>query len=200
MKSHILMTTAMLLISAVSFAQLQFNPQIGVNFTRLTEDPRDVMGIDLEVSGRAGLLVGADVRLGGSFYIQPGLFLIGSKTLYRVEDHVVFDQTEVTRYALKLKGLAGLKIIDSAVTIRAMAGPTYDLEVDLKTAKDEIFMDDNFKKGVFSIDAGVGADILFLTAEVGFSFGVTDVFKKDVLQNRPKYQSIYATVGVVFGK
>lgn len=180
-------------------AQIQFNPQIGINFARLTENPRIIGGLVVETEGKGGILAGGDLRFGDRVYLQPGLFLMGSKTIYSYGDSLLFNPAEIRRFDGKLKGMVGVKILDNGFTLRAMAGPTYNFNLDTNADNHPLVDEDEFDKGYFNIDAGIGIDVLFLTAEVGFSYALTDVLSEEIFENNPKYQSIYVTVGVVFG-
>lgn len=195
MKSILLFLTGITLLSADVSAQIQLNPQLGLNFTQLSVEPRD----GFETEGKGGLLIGADLRIGDRFYLQPGAFITGSKTVYRFNDSLFVNASEVTAYGAKIKGLLGYKIIDSSLKLRVMAGPTYSFKLSRDAEENPYFDEEEFNNGSFNIDAGVGIDILFLTAELGYSWGLSDVFKKDVFENKPRYQTIYFTVGIVFG-
>lgn len=179
-------------------AQLGINPQIGINFTQLSEEPKS--GFDVE--GRGGIYAGVDLRLGSKFYLQPGLFVVASKTVYEYKDSLFINASEVTRFGAKLKGLLGYKIIDSSFKLRLMAGPTYNFLLSIDEEQNPYFDEDDFNKGTFNLDFGVGVDILFLTAELGYSYGFSDVFERDiseVFDDPPKYQSWIVTVGIIFG-
>jgi hypothetical protein len=190
--------TIAVVICAVSvplYGQIQFNPQIGVNFTDVDIDLDD-FPIDPRTEGKAGVLVGADVRIGNKAYVQPGLFVIGN----RIEYSFATEDYEVTRWAAKLKGLVGYKLVDSGFRLRVMGGPTYDFQLGINNDNNPFFDEDDFKDGIFALDAGVGIDILFLTAEVGYSWAFTDAFNEDFFENEPRYETIYVTVGLVFGE
>ena len=180
-------------------AQLQINPQLGVGFTDLNTEPRDVFGVELDTEGKAGIVAGVDLRIGGKFYVQPGLFVMGSKTVYRFDDGVIFDQSEITRYGAKLKGLLGLKLIDSIFKLRVMGGPTYDFELGLRSENNPYFDEDEFRAGIFGLDVGVGVDVLFLTAELGYNWALSKTFDDGLFTNEPRYETIYFTVGMVIG-
>jgi hypothetical protein len=198
-KLLIALVSCMLVGLTTTSGQIEFHPQIGVNFASLSEDPRIFGEYVVETEGRGGILLGADLRIGDRIYLQPGLFVLGSKTVYSFQDSLFVDPQEVKRFDGKLKGLVGVKIIDSAFKLRAMAGPTYNFNLNLDADDSPYFDKDEFKAGYFNIDAGIGVDISILTAEIGYSFALTDVFDNDVFENKPKYQTIYATIGIVIG-
>jgi hypothetical protein len=195
--NRILLSLLFALGAATSgFAQLQFNPQIGVNFTDVKVDLDDLVGIDPKTQSKAGVLVGADLRIGEQFYIQPGLFVIGSKIVYEFDT----DEYEITRYGAKLKGLLGYKLIDDAFRLRVMAGPTYDFKLGINSEDNPYFDEDDFKNGIFNLDAAIGIDVVFLSAEVGYSWAFTETFDQDFFDNKPRYETIYFTLGLVFGE
>lgn len=177
-------------------AQLQFNPQIGVNFTDVDVELNDLIGVDPKTEGKAGILIGADLRLGNKFYVQPGLFVIGSRIVYSFDD----DDYEISRYGAKLKGLLGYKFGGDGFAFRVMGGPTYDFQLGINSEDNPYFDEDDFKKGIFNLDAGIGVDVLFITAELGYSWAFTDTFDEDFFDNKPRYETIYFTVGIVLGK
>jgi len=192
---------AMLIVftSLTTLAQIQLNPQIGITYSDLSVNPQSDLGILLNTEGKAGFLVGADLRIGGQFYIQPGLFVIGTKTVYTYDNGVIIDKSEITRYGAKLKGLIGYKLIDNNFKLRVMGGPTYDFELSLNADDNPYFDEDKYKSGIFNLDAAVGVDILFLTAEVGYSWAFTETFDENFFDNKPRYRTFYATVGIVIG-
>ncbi|HLF63937.1 MAG TPA: outer membrane beta-barrel protein [Saprospiraceae bacterium] len=176
-------------------AQFQINPQIGVNYTDVDVELSDI-GVNPKTHSKAGVLAGVDLRLGTKVYVQPGLFVIGSKIGYNFGT----DEYEITRYGAKLKALLGLKLIDSAFRLRVMGGPSYDFQLGLNGDDNPYFDKEDFKKGIFNIDAGVGIDVLFLTAELGYSWAFTETFDENFFDNKPRYESIYFTVGIVLGE
>jgi hypothetical protein len=182
------------LIAAMpSVAQIQFNPQIGINFTKLSVDPRS-SGVSVDVEGKSGFLVGADLRVGGAFYLQPGFFVTGTKT-------VVQGNADVKRYGGKLKGLVGFKLLNGeSFKLRVAGGPTYDFQLSLNVDQNPYFDKEKFKSGIFGLDAGVGIDLAIFTAEFGYNWAFTETFNTDVVMNKPRFQTLYLTVGVVLGK
>lgn len=189
----------MVVLPMTAFAQIAINPQIGANFTRLPEDPVLIGNVTVDTEGEAGLLLGSDFRFGDRIYIQPGVFILSSKTVYSSGDSLFVDPAEVSRWDAKLKGLVGFNIVDGGFKLRAITGPTYHFNLSRNADDNPYFDESEFKNGFFNIDVGLGVDILFLTAEIGGSFAVSDVLDNDVWTERPKYQMLYFTVGVVFG-
>lgn len=176
--------------------QLALNPQIGINFTNLTVEPRS-SGFTVDVEGKSGWLLGADMRVGGAFYLQPGAFITFRKSTF---SGPVGDPADVKRYGGKLKGLLGYKILNGdAFKLRIAGGPTYDFQLGIDVDDNPYFNKDQFKSGIFGLDAGVGIDLAIFTAEFGYSWAFTEAFDHPILDNKPKFQTLYFTVGLVFG-
>lgn len=180
------------------FAQFAINPQLGVTFQDLTDQPEGS-----ESKAAVGFMLGGDLRIGGRFHFQPGAFFVRSSTVVKsaVSDTAVIEDNLV-RSSLKLKALVGYKLIDDeSFKLRFNIGPTYDvlLSVDNKDDKIEWNRDD-FNSGSFNMDAGLGLDLAIFTVEGGVSYGLTNAFKEqDGFSSDAKYFTVYATLGLVFG-
>jgi hypothetical protein len=180
-----------------SFSQFEINPQVGLLLTRLSNTPEN----SFEASGRAGWLAGLDLRFGETFYLQPGAFFTSSRTYYKYNDNLTIDPQEVSRTSLKVKAMVGFKLLNTGVLkLRVAAGPTYEFQTSLDDIDNEIINKDNYNKGNLSIDAAAGINILFLTLDIGYSFGLSDVYKNSSvsINTHPKYQSVYLTAGIQF--
>ena len=179
-------------------AQVAINPQLGVNFTRLTNTPNAVTS-----KASAGFQLGADFRLGERLYFQPGAFFGRSATVVELKlaDTAVIEDNLV-RTTAKVKALVGFNLIDGdAFRLRVNAGPTYEalLSVDMKDDK-IAFNKDNYSSGSFNMDAGVGLDLSIITLETGMSYGLSNAYKDtDGLSDDSKYFTFYATLGIVIG-
>lgn len=193
------------------FGQLQFNPQIGISFLNLSDDRQTLKGttttIDADFTADVGFVAGFDARIGNRFNFQPGLFFARNATItkYKGDTLSIGDEFENTmvRTSLKIKTLASYNIVHKdGFKLRLSAGPTYDFIMSIDNSEEEIDFDErDFKGGSFNFDAGLGVDIWFLTAEMGYSYGLTEAFDNNSeIQFDSKYNTFYFTVGVVFGK
>lgn len=194
-------TTLLFTLIAFSMAlraQLQINPQLGLLATDLTDDQ-----VGLETKAGLGFQLGADLRIGGRFYFQPGAhFGRSATTVSEVFTDSTVAEDDLIRTTLKLKALVGFNLINvTGFKLRANAGPTYDVLVSVDSRKDELaFNQEDYNAGSFNMDAGVGVDLGILTAEAGLSYGLSKAYKDiGVLTNDAKYFTIYATVGLVIG-
>ncbi|MBL7962592.1 MAG: outer membrane beta-barrel protein [Flavobacteriales bacterium] len=206
MNRSLLLLTATLL-AYTGMAQLQFNPQLGVTFQQLTNAPERAT-----YKANAGWILGMDVRIGDTFFLQPGAFFgrnattvtqqitsgSGSGTVTTIEDDII-------RTYLKLRVLGGWKLINGdAFKLRLAVGPSYDMLLSVDNTNEDISYNQEayFANGSFNLEAGLGMDIAFFTVEPGVAFGLTQVYNDNILVKDidSKYLTFYLTVGLVFGK
>lgn len=177
-------------------AQLAVNPQLGVTFQNLTEQPAGT-----EAKAAAGAMLGLDLRIGSRFYFQPGAFLERNATVVSTGDSVAIEDNLV-RTNLKLKALVGYNLIDGdAFRLRLNTGPSYDVLLSVDNKDDNIeWNKDDFNGGSFNWNGGLGADLSIITLETGVAYGLSKVFKEqDGFTSDAKYFTFYFTAGVVFG-
>ena len=187
---NIFFAMCLVLLGTGAMAQVQFNPQIGMNFMSFSNPPA---GTDYKAN--VGYSIGADLRFGERFQIQPGVHWFHSSTATENSDGSIETDDVVQQY-LKVKAMAAYNLVDNGeFKFRINAGPAYDFLVNVDN---DFLKKEDFNSGVFYLQGGVGIDILFLTAEVGYMQGMTNSFD---FENAPdsKNQGFYFTVGLVFG-
>lgn len=190
------------LLSAIGIqaahAQFAVNPQLGANFTRLTNTPSGVVS-----SAAFGWQLGADFRLGNRLYFQPGAFFGRSVTVVKFTPlDTSFIEGNIVRTTAKVKALLGYNLIHGdAFRLRVNAGPTYEALLSVDSKDDKIqFNKKDYNGGSFNLDAGLGLDIAFLTLEGGLSYGLSNAYKDSgKFMGDSKYFTFYATLGVVLG-
>lgn len=201
-----LSTALLFLFSFSSPAQMKINPQVGFTFQSLSDDKvnTNYSGVvEADFTADLGFMAGADFRFGSQVYFQPGLFYSKNGTISKFKgDSLTANEikNELTRSALKMKALMGVDLVHKeGFKIRLNAGPTYDLILDVENSSKN-FDQSNYTNGSFNLDAGLGVDIWFISAELGYSYGLTEAYEsKDDLSFESKYTAFYISVGVVFG-
>lgn len=172
MKRLLLIAVFPLLTYCLAQSQVSLRPQIGINFPTLTDE---IAEGDFE--GNVGYQFGADLQLGGSFYIQPGLnFETASLSVNDGED---VRDINVGRINIPL--YAGVRLgssEDRSIGARLFAGPNFAIAVneDLDESFDEISAD-NIRDSQISGMVGAGLDLSILFLDVGYKFGLTDFFE-----------------------
>lgn len=179
-------------------AQLAVNPQLGINYTNLTNTPSAVV-----TSAAVGFQLGADLRLGDRLYFQPGAFFGRSATVIKFSPlDTSFIEDNLIRTTAKVKALVGYNIVHGeAFRLRVNAGPTYEALLSVDSKDDKIaFNKSDYNGGSFNMDAGLGIDVAFLTLETGVSYGLSNAYKDEgKFLSDSKYFTWYATLGFVIG-
>ena len=185
--------------STAALAQFQVNPQMGLSFQELTSG-----GGNIASRASLGYMVGTDLRFGDRLFFQPGAFLGRSATVVSYDD---FETTaleqDLVRTHLKLRALAGYRIIDSyQFDLRFMAGPSYDVLLSVDDKNEGIdWNEGDFNQGSFNVDAGLAFDMGHFTLSPMASFGLSRVFSdaEGVKDIDSKYITYGLTIGVNFG-
>lgn len=197
----------------LAIAQVQFNPKIGASFLKLSGSTANFKNtsetIETDFTADLGVMAGADVRIGHEFLFTPGIFFSRNATITKFKGDSIFTGNELEdkliRSSLKLRTMVGYKIINQKnLKLLVNAGPSYDFILSVDNSEDKIdFEENDFNGGSFNLDASVGVDIWFLTAELGYSYGLTEAFSNDSdiqLEFDSKFNTFYVAVGIVFGK
>ena len=106
---------------------------------------------------------------------------------------------DVKHNYIKLKTLIGLNILDGEqFKLRLNAGSAYDFLLSAKDKEDDTDLKDDFKNGTFYLQGGLGVDILFLTADIGYAQGLSKTFAGESAPDS-KISGFYFAVGIVLG-
>jgi hypothetical protein len=175
MRPHLLTLLAVTFLASSTTradAKLTVTPQVGLNGSFLTSE---LSGVTF--SSAAGYQLGLNFRIGGFFHLQPGVYWQHSENLLtltssNLEGKVSTDQVHVPV-------LLGIKIIPLKVLdVRVNAGASMSFLVNVQ---DNVLglTEDHLTSFVMGLMVGVGADFLFLSTDLSYEFGLTDVFKAD---------------------
>jgi Outer membrane protein beta-barrel domain len=210
MKRILLLFMLTLFFNVQVNAQFKFNPQIGLTVQKLSNDELKTTSggstttSDIEFEGKAGFMIGADARMGRRLYFQPGVFFAKNTTISTVNGDTLGSidyENKIYRSSFKLKALAGYDLVHKdGFKLRVNAGPTYDFITKVDDSEN-VINEDNFNDGSFNFDMALGVDIWFITAELGYSYGISNAYESNETYSLDsKYSTIYFSVGVVIGK
>lgn len=198
------------MLASASLAQFQLNPQLGITFQNLTDQPEGV-----EYRANVGFQAGLDGRIGGALYVQPGVFYGRNATTVTYATPIADPnnpgatiETEIenglVRTMLKMRTMLGYKLVnEERFKLRLAVGPSYDVLLSVDDQNDQVgFNEGDFRDGSFNMEAGLGLDIAFLTLEPGLVFGLSRVYEDNptVSEIDSRYFTFYFTAGIVFGK
>jgi hypothetical protein len=164
---------------------ISFGPKIGWNMNRLTTDYTDYVR-EMKNGLQGGLFFSIYLD---KFYFQPEAYFSLKRGAIETtigDPNDPLSTVKVTQ-TINLKTidipiLIGYKLIDAKVArLRIWGGPVasylmnkeYVLSIDGLDQSDRITRDD-FRDANWGVQLGAGLDILFLTFDVGYEFGLSD--------------------------
>ncbi len=177
---NLFLLTCVLFISGVAFGQDAFSvgPKIGYNSNRLTTDFDSIKS-----SINNSFQVGAFVRIGSKFYVQPEAnYQVVSSSLNLTKGASIKKQ-DITIKTLKIPVLLGYKLISqNKFNFRVLAGPALSFNIDKKLSPSDmgelwpIQSVDDLKNSTWSVQMGGGIDVFFLTLDVRYEVGIDNLY------------------------
>ena len=176
MKKFLILVLIIFLSAEVSHAQFAFGLKLGYNASKLSSS------IDsIKASVNSGFHAGAFLRFGKRVYLQPEAYYTFSGGTYENNVAGTLDnwKQKVTIGTLDVPVLIGFKIIKSKLLEwRIMVGPEVSFLVNSKV-KDVNLTGPIESSDINSVNwygqAGTGIDILFITLDVRYQFGLNTV-------------------------
>lgn len=187
MKKLLTIITMATCLSGMAWAQLTITPQAGINISKL-QNPVDIPGLNIEISEVVGFQLGGNIRIGGNLHLQPGFYYhkIGSDL------KIVSELEGVPDFSGKLN----IDIIQIPLLIgyRFLRLGLFDLRIHgggslsfVTKAEDEvvgILSKDDFNDKVWGLIAGAGFDVLFLSVDVDYEFGLSDMLRTELFKTK----------------
>lgn len=180
MKYFFLLLFALALGSQLSAQGSGFclGPKIGYNSNTLSNN------FDSIQSGiNNSLQVGAFIRFGNKIYFQPEAnYQIVKGALSKNVQSNLLSQ-DITIKSLKMPALLGVKLINrNNLNLRILAGPAFTFLFDKKLDPSKmndlwpIQSVDDIKNSIWSVQAGAGLDLFFLSLDVRYEFGIDNMY------------------------
>ena len=191
MKKCVMLLAAFLVTVSLS-AQVTVRPQIGFNASTITNDlPQEVL------DGKSGIQFGVDLQFGGRFYFQPGLLYEGRKADVKPVDENIAD-VNYTVNRIRIPALIGYNITgepEQFINIRLFTGPNISFAVNKDVDDNQLSFDkDDIRNFIWGWNAGAGLDLAFIFVDVGYEFGLSEIFKD--LESSPKNNLFYLNAGL----
>jgi hypothetical protein len=187
MKKILVFLAMFILMADVSIAQFGFGLKVGYNASKLKSDLDSITG-----SYGSGFHAGAFVRIGKKVYLQPEVDYTYQTSSFRSDDSK-WEQ-KITMGTLDIPVLIGFKLIDAKVIKwRIMVGPevSFLLSSNVKnvTLTGPVTSSDIHTLNWYG-QAGTGLDILFLSVEFRYQFGLNTVIN-DATRTIGTTQTVY---------
>lgn len=172
----------------VAFSQFSINPKAGINYLWIGDKPQSFSSTGSEMGWQAG----ADLRMGRRLYFQPGFYIVRSGSQFEeFKDLTDFEKYREGRAThLKMPINLGYKLINVPFfKLRINGGAV--LNKFWKTTANSEIPADNYQPWQYGANVGIGVDLLFLTLDANYEFGLSDYFIAET-QSRPALFSISA--------
>jgi len=167
------LTCAFILICLVSClsltAQTIINPKIGLNYSRLADEPS--LG---SAKTRSGFNIGADLRFGDRFQFMPGVhYATHGMAFEGTQDPNSEDK--ISMHLIKVPLTGNINVINGDLfKLRVYGG--FVANFLLKVDNNNYIEKENLKPFTGGIRFGTGIDLGGLTLDLNYEVGVTDVF------------------------
>ena len=176
MKKTIFTLTIIALFSISTFAQMEIKPTIGANFSKLSDEPES-----FNQSARVGYQLGGSLQFGKKLYWEPGIFWVQSGSeLVHADDSDINYNMDIS--SMRIPVFVGYQIIGgddiNIFGLRVFGGPTGSWVTNVKVDNTKLDKED-FSNFIWGVDAGVGVDVWLLFLDIGYEWGLTQVYKND---------------------
>ncbi|MCH2235915.1 MAG: hypothetical protein MK078_16865 [Crocinitomicaceae bacterium] len=188
MIKKLLYLTVLLTINLLSYGQrLDARAHIGFSILELATEQSEAIinGVSYETSlrGRPGLQSGLALTIGERFYVQPGIqWTSWSQKIIHTnmvtnEDNI--DQVKMSTVSVPIK--VGTRLLSkestNLINIRVFGGlDGHHIQTVNHRTKSGLIGDltvDDYSQLIVNADLGMGADFLFMFADIGYQIGLT---------------------------
>ncbi len=172
-------------------AQSELRLKAGIISSNLSEDLED-----FEFSSQTGYEFGVDFLLGGKVYIQPGVSFEVVKNEVTPIDPIADIETDMTLNRIRIPALIGYRLLDPSeeINIRIYAGPEASFFIGKDFDSNLSFDEDDFNDVLWAGHIGTGVDISIFFIDLGYTFGLSDVFEN--VDNSPRNNLFHGNVGL----
>jgi len=166
-----------LIAASASFGQFTFGPKIGYSTSKLSTDFDDI-----KEDVKHNFQVGAFFRFGKKLYLQPEIYYATSGGQLKVESSGLEQSVKLKN--LCVPALVGFRLLNlEVINLRVFAGPSANFILNKEVEFDELvqdpLQDSNFKDIAWGMDVGAGVDVLFLTLDLRYEFGLNNIYIPD---------------------
>jgi len=188
---RVILSTLFTIAVLGTYAQSELRLKVGLVSSNLTEDLDD-----FSFESQNGFEVGADLLLGSQFYIQPGVsFELVRNEIDPIDPDADID-TDFNVSRIRIPVMVGYRLFDPEedINIRLFAGPEASFVINRDFDSNLSLTDDDFNDVLWAGHVGAGLDILIFFIDIGYTFGLSDVFED--VEDSPRNNLFHGNVGV----
>ncbi len=187
-------------IVTAGIAQINIKPAFGVNSTRLSTDPGN-----WQHDGRLGYQFGGSVAIGKKFYVEPGIFWMRNNSEIShlggdggASGAVNFNHNISMIRVPVFVGFAILGNEESLADLRVFLGPSMSFITGVDNGEDhpEAPLKEDYKSVRWGGDVGLGVSVWWLFLDVGYEFGLSNIYKDTDKYGSAKASGIWTNIGV----
>jgi len=169
------------LLAAFPAAQAQFHigPKVEAGLSSLSVD-------EPNLNTRSGFSwgFGGFARFGETLYVQPEVLFVGRNMEFTFDNPSGGDELEssVRFNSVEVPIKVGLRLIPTdKANLRVFGGPTFGFITNYSEDSDQgvEFSNDWYRKTNVGAQVGAGMDLIFLTVDLSYDFGLTDLNNTD---------------------
>ena len=172
----------------ISLAQFTFIPELGLNVLKLQE-PENIPGLNYEVKELIGFNVGASLRIGHDFYVQPGILFsqMGNelKILSEIEGHEGEFAGKIKINVVHVPVMLGYRFLNSKkFDIHVQGGGSLSFPINASSDMIEFLNKEKLNDHVWGLVAGLGVDIYFIKIDLTYEYGLSDILQTEIFNSR----------------
>lgn len=194
MRTMILSLCFLLTTVLPAMAQFSIRPHIGYNSSNISRDFDD-----LSFGNDDGFQFGVDLQFGEQFYFQPGIFWESANN--ELKDIVDGNNSSFRINRVRVPALIGYKFIGpesgGLFNFRVFTGPNASFAISKDIKQTALISKNDFKDAVFGWNVGAGLDITIVFIDLGYSFGLSEVF--DNVSSSARNNLFYVNGGLRLG-
>jgi hypothetical protein len=183
-----------LLVAVLPCSAQEFRLSGGYNGSNVTEAGNE------RWVGQAGYQFGADLLLGGHWFVKPGVHFMVRNLNYSYTGlaDVPAQEFRYTSRSLAVPVMLGLRFMDPAddpaLNIYLLGGPTALFKLDADLDNDQLDVETSAAQWYLGFGGGLSLGFLFV--EGGYNVAMSNVFEGDAFSTNPRSNQAYAIAGV----
>lgn len=188
MKKYALIIIVIMQVITLSAQDREAGIYFGPHLTQVKiQDPQ------FNADSKLGYQVGVFYRKGNLLFLQVGVEYMSSHTGISFLDSTgVFSPDDINFSLLKLPLFVGINLFPITKEIlngRIYAGPSFAYLIESPINELDVSVPE-LKKIKMDISVGAGIDILLLSIDLSYNFGLTEMFEENIFDTKAHYAAL----------